>query len=142
LFPCRWTSNHYMQMDLQEISRNKWRSRMIQSHVSHKGMWIENKSWLWKNIRIGCKMEHHQSSECFIRIKGLEGASFGCENGIFKWTSSWWSLHAIVARIWVPRSEHLVCKLFWTLHGLKQMPFNDFKKLIVFWRIVFAKVII
>lgn len=121
-------------MDLQESSTNKWRSRAIQSHVSHKGMWKNNKSLLWRNICIGCKMEHHQNNECFNMIKDLEGTSFGCDNGISKWMFSWWSLHAIVTRIWLPGSEHLVCRLFRALHGLKQTPFNGFKKLIVFWR--------
>jgi hypothetical protein len=133
-------ANHYMQMDLQESSRNKWRSRTIQSHVSDKVMWIENKSLLWRNNCIGCKMEHRQNNECFSMIKRLEGTSFGCDNGILKWTFSWWSLHLIVVRIWLLGSEHLVCRPFWALHGLKQTPFNGFKKLIVFWRKINYKI--
>jgi hypothetical protein len=84
-------------------------------------------------------LEHHQNNECFSMIKGLEGTSFGCDNGISKWMFSWWSLHAIILRIWLLGSEHLVCRIFQALHGLKQTPLNDFKKLIVFWRIFFYK---
>lgn len=104
-------ASHYMQMNLQESSRNKWISIAIQSHVSHKGMWTKTKSLIWRNICIGCKMEHHQNNECFSIVK-----------------------HPIVARIWFPRSEHIVCRLFRALHGLKQTLFNGFKKLIVIWR--------
>ncbi len=74
-------------------------------------------------------MEHRWNNEWFNKIKGLEYTSFGCETTFLNK-----HLHDEIyiqhpQRYEVPRSEHLVYRLFQALYGLNQAPLQWFRKI-------------